>query len=80
MEEVKFCSYCGKLTSSCYAFCPWCGKGLEPKTDLAEVLDKPFDRMERIQVEERLEVLDKLQSYLDSLEEEIEAFLAKSHH
>ena len=80
MEEVKFCSYCGKLTSSCYAYCPWCGKSLENKTELAEVLDKPFDAMEKIQVEEKLEVLNKLQSCLDSLEEEIEAFLAKSHH
>ncbi len=80
MEEVKFCSYCGKLTSSCYSFCPWCGKSLENKTELQDVLEKPFSKLEKIQVEEKLEVLDKLQSCLDSLEEELEAFLAKSHH
>ena len=80
MEEVKFCSYCGKLTSSCYVYCPWCGKSLENKAGLAEVLDKPFGKIEKIQVEEKLEALDKLQSCLDSLEEELEAFLAKSHH
>lgn len=80
MEEVKFCSYCGKLTSSCFAYCPWCGKNLENRSDLASVLEKPFEKIEKIQMEERLEALNKLQSCLDSLEEEIDAFLAKSHH
>jgi len=79
MEEVKFCSYCGKLTSSTYAYCPWCGKSLENKTDLSAALDKSLEKLEKIQMEERLVELDKLQSCLDHLEEEIDAFLAKSH-
>ena len=78
MDEVKFCSYCGKLTSSCYNFCPWCGKSLQNKTDLSTVLNKSMDKLEKVQLEERLNELDKLDSCLEHLEEEIDAFLARS--
>ncbi len=78
MDEVKFCSYCGKLTSSCYNFCPWCGKSLQMKTDLSSVLNKSMDKLEKIQLEERLSELEKLESCLEHLEEEIDAFLSKT--
>lgn len=78
MDEVKFCSYCGKLTSSSYSFCPWCGKSLQVKTDLSEVLNKSMDKLEKIQLEERLNELEKLESCLEHLEEEIDAFISKA--
>ena len=77
MDEVKFCSYCGKLTSSSYCYCPWCGKSLENKTDISRVLDQSMNKIERIQLQERLVELEKLESCLDHLEEEIEEFLSK---
>ncbi len=78
MDEVKFCSYCGKLTSTAYRFCPWCGKNLEPKTSVAEALNHSLDKIEKIQMEDRLVELEKLETCLDHLEEEIEAFLSKA--
>jgi len=77
MDEVKFCSYCGKLTSSSYSYCPWCGKSLENKTDISQVLDQSMEKIEKIQLKERLEELEKLETCLDHLEEEIEEFLSK---
>ena len=78
MDEVKFCSYCGKLTSSCYSYCPWCGKSLQVNTDLKAALGKSLDKLEKIQLEERLTELEKLENTLEHLEEEIEAFLSKA--
>ncbi|MDC7234333.1 MAG: hypothetical protein PQJ58_13960 [Spirochaetales bacterium] len=78
MDEVKFCSYCGKLTSSTYSYCPWCGKSLENKSNISDVLNHSLDKIEKIQLEDRLLELEKLESCLDHLEEEIDAFLAKS--
>jgi predicted amidophosphoribosyltransferase len=80
MDEVKFCSYCGKLTSSCYSFCPWCGKSLENRTDMSQVLNQSMDKLEKIQLEDRLIELVKLESCLDHLEEELETFLSKASH
>lgn len=31
MEEIKRCSNCGKPIIDKFAFCPFCGKELEPK-------------------------------------------------
>lgn len=78
MDEVRFCSYCGKLTNSAYSFCPWCGKSLENKSTISEALNNSLDRLERIQMEDRLMELEKLEICLDNLEEEIEAFLART--
>ncbi|MDA3955860.1 hypothetical protein [Oceanispirochaeta sp.] len=80
MDEVKFCSYCGKLTGSCYSFCPWCGKSLENRTDMSQVLNQSMDKLEKIQLEDRLIELEKLESCLDHLEEELETFLSKASH
>ena len=80
MDEVKFCSCCGKLTSTCYSYCPWCGKSLENKTDMSQVLNQTMDKLEKIQLEDRLIELEKLESCLDHLEEELEAFLSKASH
>jgi predicted amidophosphoribosyltransferase len=80
MDEVKFCSSCGKLTSSCYTYCPWCGKSLESKTDLSQVLSRSMDKLEKVQLADRLHELEKLETCLDNLEEELEAFLSKASH
>lgn len=78
MDEVKFCSYCGKLTSSNYSYCPWCGKSLENKGNIAEVMNPSLDKLEKNQMEDRLIELEKLEICLENLEEEIEAFLSKA--
>lgn len=78
MDEVKFCSYCGKLTSSSYSYCPWCGKSLENKGDIADALNKSLDKLEKMQMEDRLHELEKLEICLENLEEEIDAFLSKA--
>ena len=64
MDEVKFCSYCGKLTSSCYSYCPWCGKSLENKSSVADALNNSLNKMEKIQMEDRLLELEKLETCL----------------
>ncbi|MDC7240151.1 MAG: hypothetical protein PQJ50_07315 [Spirochaetales bacterium] len=78
MDEVKFCSYCGKLTSSCYSYCPWCGKSLVHKSSVSDALNSSLNKMEKIQMEDRLHELEKLETCLDNLEEEIDAFLSKA--
>lgn len=78
MDEVKFCSCCGKLTNSTYSYCPWCGKSLETKGNITEVFNKSLDKLEKIQMKDRLLELEKLEICLDNLEEEIEAFLSKA--
>ncbi len=78
MDEVKFCDDCSKLISTEYNYCPWCGKKRERSMDLPSLLEQAMGSLEKIQMEDRLDNLAKLEDSLDSLEGEINAFLSKT--
>ncbi len=78
MDEVRFCDSCSKLLSTAYHYCPWCGRSQLRDIDLASALEQSMESLAKIQLEDRLDNLAKLEDSLDSLEGEINAFLSKS--
>jgi hypothetical protein len=74
VRDLVACHSCNRYIASDYRYCPYCGTERVKDYEFRQLLDEPFDRMERqiqefsfrrlVRIEERLTVLE---SDLDTL-------------
>ncbi len=75
MEEVRFCAWCGKIVNLKFHYCPWCGRNLYKSEDPEITVDRVIKKMTRMQTNDRLATLEKIENQLGDLEEEINAII-----
>ena len=75
MEEVRFCAWCGKIVNLKFHYCPWCGKNLFKQEDPEVTVNRVVKNMTRIQTNDQLATLEKMESQLGDLDEEISAII-----
>jgi hypothetical protein len=75
--KVRFCGSCRRLILADFSYCPYCGLELVRGDGLADMVDAPFERLERRRA--RLAVDDRiaeLEAQLELIEAELEIMLA----
>ena len=75
MEEVRFCAWCGKIVNLKFHYCPWCGKNLFKSEDPNVTVDRVVKNMTRVHRNNQLATLEKMESQLGDLEEEINSII-----
>jgi anaerobic ribonucleoside-triphosphate reductase len=75
MSEIRFCVRCGKILEEEYLFCPYCGSEQNATDLLEDILEEPFEKMERIVQKNAIERLQFIEEQLKTLEIELNGFL-----
>ncbi len=70
MEEVCVCNNCGRTIEKQFIYCPWCGiqKG---SLDAIKALDEAFDRIEEMQRNRQLSLLEELKAKIREIEKDL---------
>lgn len=76
MEEVLFCSFCGRSLEHDYRFCPYCGSACRDAPSIEQVIHNSLNRMEESRMTHGLIRLERLSSTLNRLEDDLTLFLA----
>ena len=76
MQSVGFCAQCGGLLEKGFLFCPYCGKELAEKPCAEEVLGPAIEKLVQAAAKNSLLRLDTCREALDTLEKELDDFLA----
>jgi len=77
MEEVIFCSSCGKVVDRGYNYCPFCGSHIGQGPALQDVIDESFEHIEETVRRLAFKRLEDIERQLDSLECELSAFMSR---
>lgn len=64
------CGGCGKLISSSFSYCPWCGYSRINQSN-EDSLELRYQQFKRKQAECRRSQLEKMEEQLDTLEKEL---------
>ena len=75
MKSVGFCSQCGGLLEKGFLFCPYCGRELEEKLCMEEILGPSLEKLAHAAAKNSLLRLDTCLATLDNLEKELNDFL-----
>ncbi len=75
MEEVEFCSFCGRVISKEYHFCPYCGTAAAGVADLGAVVERSLDKAAAVSRRKTYDRLETMESALGKMERELDQFL-----
>lgn len=76
MEEIRFCSFCGKILEETHHYCPHCGTQNRDDIVFETIVDTSLDRIEKVRMSNEIERLEKLEDILGKLEDELNLFLS----
>jgi len=76
MNEIRFCSFCGKILEVAFHYCPYCGTPCKDLNEFETIVDASFRELRRVRVTHEIRRLEKMESLLQELEEELDTFLA----
>ncbi len=75
MREFTACRHCNRYISPDFRFCPYCGTERVHDYQFKNLLDEPFDEMEREVKEYSVKMLQRLEDRLTGIEGDLEAML-----
>ncbi|MFW6313378.1 MAG: hypothetical protein ACOC2N_05785 [Spirochaetota bacterium] len=75
MRELTTCHSCNRYIAPDFAFCPYCGAERVRHYEFRQLLDAPFDRMERSVQEYSLRRLEVIEQQLRVLEVDLQHLL-----
>mgnify|MGYP001018340311 CR=1 FL=1 len=75
MNEIRFCVKCGKILDDEFLFCPYCGADQGEADEFREILEEPFNEIERMVQTSAMERLKAIEERLEDLETELNGFL-----
>jgi NAD(P)H-dependent flavin oxidoreductase YrpB (nitropropane dioxygenase family) len=76
MNELRFCSCWGKILERGYNYCPHCGTQCRDLPAFEVIVDASFKELERVQFNRDIQRLEKMETILEELEQELNTFLA----
>jgi hypothetical protein len=76
MNEIRFCSFCGKKLEITFHFCPYCGNQCKDLVGFEEIVDSSLHEVEKVRMSKDMERLEKMENLLQELENELDTFLA----
>lgn len=76
MEEIHFCSFCGKILEGTFNFCPYCGTQNKDMLPFEVIVESSLEKVEKVRLGNEMKRLEKLEGVLDELENELNIFLS----
>ena len=76
MRSVKFCPLCGGLLEKGFLFCPYCGSELAERFRTADIIGPPLEKLAYTAAKTSLTRLNSCRLALDTMEKELDDFLA----
>jgi phage FluMu protein Com len=76
MNEIRFCSFCGKILEGAFHYCPYCGTQCKDVNEFEAIVDASLREMQRVRASNEMRRLEKMETMLRELEEELDTFLA----
>ncbi|TFG83931.1 MAG: zinc ribbon domain-containing protein [Spirochaetales bacterium] len=73
--KLDFCVVCGRIVLRGFSYCPYCGTVLNAGPEFEDVINEPFDRLDRSQANFRGRRIDELLDELVALEIDMEEIL-----
>ncbi|MEW5817018.1 MAG: hypothetical protein AB1798_16685 [Spirochaetota bacterium] len=76
MEDVIFCSFCGKVLRAAFYYCPYCGSTCKDIPVFERVIDNSLKEMEKVNFSQGLLRLEQMETMLAKLEKDLNFFLS----
>lgn len=71
MDKTAICHACGRTMDGAFRYCPWCGQAACESTEMAERMDRVFDRLAEMQRDDADARFDRMELALGCLEQEL---------
>ncbi len=71
MKTVCVCRECGRTIESDFLYCPWCGCSRINSVDENKIVDTVFDKLEKLQQNDRRRRTSQVKDRLDKLEKDL---------
>lgn len=75
MSPVSVCSSCGRAIEKQFVYCPWCGQTKVSSFAEYTHMDEVFERLEKLQSDDHINRIEKMESRLDDLQKELDALI-----
>ena len=75
MRALTTCHSCRRLIAPDFSYCPYCGSARVRQYEFRQLLDTPFERMERSVQEYSLSRLESIEEQLAVLESDLQHLL-----
>jgi len=76
MNEVQFCSFCGKIVEAAFNYCPYCGTQIKDILPFEAIVENSMKEVEKVRMTDEIRRLEKLEGVLQELENELNTFLS----
>lgn len=75
MIPVCICGSCGRTIEKEFVYCPWCGQSKLSSIPEEARMDEIFNRLEKIQQNNKVERIEKISHKIDDLKNELDALV-----
>ncbi len=76
MEDIRFCSFCGRILNGSFNYCPFCGTQNKDILSFETIVDSSLEKVEKVCLCDEIQRLEKLEGVLEKLEDELNIFLS----
>jgi len=76
MEDIQFCSFCGKIIEASYNYCPFCGTQMRDSLPFELMVDRSLQAVEKVRMVDEMRRLEKMEILLQELENDLNVFLS----
>lgn len=76
MEEIGYCTFCGRILRNEYSYCPFCGVQCRDSIQSDGVLDRIIEKVDNLRSFGALHKLQEMESTLTHMEMELNVFLS----
>jgi hypothetical protein len=76
MDDIQFCSFCGKIVELSYNYCPYCGTQMKDILHFETIVENSFREVEKVRMIDEISRLKKLEGVLKELEDDLNIFLS----
>ena len=76
MEEVVFCSFCGRTIDKDFHYCPYCGTTCKDVPSFSSLVEGSMSRVNQYSLNQGIKKLEEMEGVLTQLEADLDVFLS----
>ena len=79
MEEIEYCTFCGRILRDEFSYCPFCGVQCRDSAQSDSLLDRLKEKVDDFRIFGALHKLEEMESTLSDMEIELNLFLSSKN-
>ena len=76
MRKLTTCRHCNRYIAPDFRFCPYCGTERVRQYEFRQILDAPFEKLEKPTQEYSYRKLMRLEEWIASIESDLESMIS----